>query len=295
MTNPRRRFRELLARPGVLSQPVVFDALGARLAEDLGFEAVGIGGYSLGAHLMTPEPLLSLSDVADATRRLVTATSLPVMVDAGAGWGEPVHVAHTVRVLERAGAASVHIEDQIFPKRVHYHKGVEHVISQSEMVDKVRSAVAARTDPDFVIIARTDAMRTDGYDEGIRRARAYMAAGADMIMLFPNDDAETRQTPKDLPGVPLEYVNSSGNRLGRGIYPVDELGSWGWKVVGDAITAVNVYAMALQEAFSRLRDTGSTGRCEDQMREVRKGIEAAMRMEDYYKIEEETVEDGFRE
>jgi 2-methylisocitrate lyase-like PEP mutase family enzyme len=288
----RRRFRELLKRPGIIVQPVVYDAFLARIAEYVGFEAVGLGGYALGAHLASSEPLLSLDDVAAATRSITRVCSLPLMVDAGAGYGEPLHVMHTVRVLEQAGAASLHIEDQIFPKRVHYHKGVEHVVPVEEMVAKIRAAVAARTDPDLVIVARTDAMRTDGYEEGIRRARIYMEAGADMIMLFPNDEAETRRTPVDLPGVPLIYVNSSGNRLGRGVFSAQQLASWGWKLVSDAISATNVVARSVRALFQTLKETGATGLDQQEMIEVRKFVEDVIGLDRLYKIEEETVEHG---
>jgi 2-methylisocitrate lyase-like PEP mutase family enzyme len=290
MTNPRAQFRELIARKGCISQPVVYDAFGARIAEDLGFEAIALGGYAMGAALATSEPLLSLEDVATITRYITLATNLPLMVDAGAGWGEPLHTMHTVRVLEHAGATSVHIEDQIFPKRVHYHKGVEHVIPVDEMTTKLRWAQQGRRDPNFVIVARTDAMRTDGYDEGIRRARAYMDAGADMIMMFPNNEEETKQAPKDLPGVPLIYVNSEGNRLNRGVFSVQQLDEWGWKVASDAITTINVVGKALRDVLSNLKVTGSTGLKQDEMIPIRKFVEDTIKLDRYYQIEEETVE-----
>lgn len=292
MTTARNKFRELLDRPGIISQPVIYDALGARIAEDLGFEALGLGGYAMGAHLATSEPLLSLEDVATITRYITMATQLPLMVDAGAGWGEPLHVMHTVEVLEHAGAASVHIEDQIFPKRVHYHKGVEHVIPTDEMVVKLRVAIQARRDPNFAIVARTDAMRTDGYDEGIRRAKAYADAGADLIMMFPNNEDETRRAPSDLPGIPLVYVNSEGNRLGRGVFAVQDLESWGWKVASDAITTINIAARALRDVLRNLKESGRTGLQQEEMVPVRKFVEDTIGLDRYYKIEEETVEHG---
>ncbi|MFI5386543.1 MAG: isocitrate lyase/phosphoenolpyruvate mutase family protein, partial [Fimbriimonadales bacterium] len=137
-TAARARFRELLNKPGIIHQPAVFDPLTARIAEEVGFEAVGLGGYAMGAHLGTTEPLLNLEDVATMTRYVTRVTGLAVMADAGAGFGEPLHAMHTVRVLEHAGAASIHMEDQIYPKRVHYHKAVEHIIPIDEMALKLR-------------------------------------------------------------------------------------------------------------------------------------------------------------
>jgi 2-methylisocitrate lyase-like PEP mutase family enzyme len=260
------------------------------VAAKLGFEAIALGGFAMGAHLATSEPLMSLGDVATLVGQVTLATDLPLMVDAGAGWGEPMHVMHAVRTLERAGAASLHIEDQIFPKRAHYHKGVEHVISVEAMSAKVRAAVQARSDPDFVLVARTDAMRTDGYEEGVRRARAYVAAGADMIMLFPNDEMETRSAPQDLPGVPLIYVNSEGNRSGRGIYSASDLEAWGWRLVYDAITVINVSARAVRDALTRLKRDGRTGLEQPEMIEVRQFVEDVIGLDDLYRVEAATVE-----
>jgi methylisocitrate lyase len=274
----------------IIVQPAVFDPFTARVAERLGFEAIALGGFAMGAHLATSEPLLSLGDVATLAGQVTLATNLPLMVDAGAGWGDPMHVMHTVRRLERAGAASLHIEDQIFPKRAHYHKGVEHVISVEAMAAKVRAAVQARSDPDFVVVARTDAMRTDGYEEGVRRARACVDAGADMVMLFPNNEMETRQAPKDLPGISLIYVNSEGNRSGRGVYSASELEAWGWRLVYDAITVINVSARAVRDALTKLKRDGRTGLDQSEMIEVRQFVEDASGLDELYQVEAATVE-----
>jgi 2-methylisocitrate lyase-like PEP mutase family enzyme len=290
MNESRKRFRELLARDGIISQPVVFDALQARIAENLGFEALGLGGYAMGAHLASSEPLLSVDDMAQATKYISLRSKLPLMVDLGAGYGEPLHVMNAVKVLEHAGAASVHIEDQIFPKRVHYHKGVEHVVPVEEMLMRLKAAVNARTDPDFVIVARTDAMRTDSYEEGVRRAKIYMEAGADMIMCFPNNADEAKRTPRDLPGVPLVYVNSTGNRLNRAVLSVQQLGEWGWKVASEAISTTNVVARAVRDMLTTLKETGETGLNQSEMIKVRKFVEDSIGLDDMYKLEEETVE-----
>lgn len=287
--NARKRFRQLLAEPGFIVQPAVYDPLGARIAEDSGIQAVGLGGYVLGAHLAVTEPLLSLDDMARVTRQISAVCDLPIMVDAGAGWGEPIHVMHTVRMLEQAGAASIHLEDQHYPKRVQYHRGKEEIVSTEEMVGKIRAALAARRDPDFVIVARCDAMRTDGYDEGIRRAREYIRAGAEGILVFPNDEEETKQVPKDLPGIPLVYVNSTGNRFGRGVFTADELAGWGWKIMFDAISCVNATADAMYRYFGTLKRTGESGLDPAHITRVRQDLENAIGLGDLYKIEESTV------
>ena len=140
MTSPLIKFRELMARPRFIPALGIWDPYTARVAESLGIECVHIGGYQLGAHYVTSEPLLTLTELANTTRYVTSAVRIPVVVDAGAGYGEPLHVMRTVRELERAGAAGLHIEDQIYPKRVHYHKGVEHVIPREDMVAKIKAA-----------------------------------------------------------------------------------------------------------------------------------------------------------
>lgn len=282
-------FREMLRSPGIIHAPIAYDPLTAKIAEQTGFRCLDIGGYALGASSCVPEPLLSLDEVAAATRRIAAAVKIPLMVDAGAGYGDPTHVIRTVQELERAGAAAVHIEDQVYPKRIHYHKGIEHVIPAEEMCEKIRYAIRARRDPDFVIAARTDAMCTDGFAEGIRRANLYAQAGADMIMIFPNTLEEARQAPKEV-SAPLIYVNSEGNRFGRPILSIRELEDAGYKMVNDAISAITVMFKSVKELFVRLKETGRTGMDQEVFRKIRKEIEDTMGLEEYYRIEEETVE-----
>ncbi len=278
-----------MAGDEILVYPGIYDALSARIAERVGFRMVGLGGFALGAHLATTEPLLGLEDLVRACRYITAAINIPLKVDADAGFGEPLHVMRTVRELESAGVAAAHIEDQIYPKRAHYHKGIEHVISADQMVAKLRAAVAARRDPDFVIIARTDAMRTDGYEEGVRRANLYLEAGADMVFVFPNNVDEARRAPKDVHG-PLVYLNSEGNRLDRPILPIPELESLGYKMVSYAISGINVAAKAVKEMLETLRATGSTGQDPAEMVAIRKYIEDSIGLEQMYQLEVDTVE-----
>jgi len=274
----------------VIVQPAVYDAFGAMMAHHLGFKAVALGGYATGAHLGVTEPLLSLEDVAMATRYITRASPLPLMVDAGAGWGEPMHVMHTVRVLEHAGAGSLHIEDQIYPKRAHYHKGIEHIISREAMVEKIQAALEARMDPDFVIVARTDAMLTNGYEEGIRRTLAYHEAGADMVMIFPNGEDEARRAPGDAEGVPLIYLNATGHRLGRGVFSVDQLREWGYKLVDDGTGVFMAMVKAVRDVLTALRDAGATELDDEEMIGVRRFAEEVLDLERYYRVEAATVE-----
>ena len=155
--------------------------------------------------------------------------------------------------------------------------------------EEIRYAAKSRRDSAFVIAARTDAMRTDGFAEGIRRANLYAEAGADMIMIFPNNADEARQAPREV-RTPLIYVNSEGNRLGRPIFGIQELEDMGYKMVNDAISAVTVMFKSVKELFVRLKETGHTGMDQEVFRKVRKEIEDTIGLDEYYRIEEKTVE-----
>jgi 2-methylisocitrate lyase-like PEP mutase family enzyme len=291
MESPGGKLRELMREDGILVQPNVFDALTARVAESIGFDSIGLGGFQIAAHLMgDSEPLLSLEDVATAVRYASAAVSIPIMVDAGAGWGEPLHVMRTVRVLEGAGAAGIKIEDQIFPKRAHYHKGIEHVIPVEEMIAKIRAAVRARRDPDLVLVARTDAFRTDGYDEAIRRCFAYVEAGADVAYIFPNNEDEARRAPQDLKGIPLVFCNSEGDRRDRPIFSAPELQELGYKFAAFPLVTTNAAVAAVRDVVVQLRDNGFVKVDQEERIATRKFIEDTIGLEEAYALEEATVE-----
>src|SRR5918992_5823432 len=290
MERATRRLRRLIERPGLIVAPVCFDPLTARIAAELGFECVALGGYALGSHLAASEPLLTMTEVVEAARRITSSVDLPLIVDAATGFGDPLHVMRTVREFERAGVTAIHIEDQVFPKRAHYHRDYrEHTVSAEEMIDKVRFACQARLDPDFAIIARTDTMRTEGYEEGIRRARLYAEAGAALVMLFPNTAEEAARAPKECP-VPLVYVNSSGNRVGRPVFPAQELERLGYKINYDAISVTIASFQATSALLRRLKETGLTGLDPAEAIAARKGIEDTIGLEEHYAVEEQTVE-----
>lgn len=289
MTTVRQKLRDRLRAGKVILAPSVPDPMSARLAQRAGFDAIALGGYALGAHLLTSEPLISLEELAAATRRITRYADIPLIVDAGAGYGEAVHTMHTIRELERAGAAAAHIEDQHFPKRAHYHRGVEEVIPLEAMITKIRAAAQARMDPDFVIIARTDAMRTHGYEEGIRRAKAFREAGADLVMVFPNSLEEAAKAPRDA-GVPLVNTNSEGGRFGRPVLSRDQLNEFGYAISLDAQTAVLTMFRHLEAAFENLATTGTNGHDQNEIIPLRDRLEEVIGLEELYRIEEETVE-----
>ncbi|OIQ79252.1 methylisocitrate lyase [mine drainage metagenome] len=177
----RAAFRADLASGRLLRLPGAFSPLVARIVQETGFDGVYISGAALSADLALPDiGLTTLSEVAARGGAIAQATDLPALIDADTGFGEPLNVARTTRVLEQAGLAGLHLEDQVNPKRCGHldHKAV---VSVPEMVARLRAAVDARTDPSFVICARTDARTVEGLSAAIDRAKAYVDAGADMI------------------------------------------------------------------------------------------------------------------
>jgi len=285
----RLKFRELMSGPRFILALGVWDPYTARVAEALGIQCVHIGGYQLGAHYVTSEPLLTLTELATTTRYVTSAVRIPVVVDAGAGFGEPLHVMRTVKELERAGAVCIHIEDQIYPKRVHYHKGIEHVVPRADMVAKIKAAVAARTDPNFVIMGRTDAMKTSGFAEGVERANLYLEAGAEMVMIFPNTVEEVRQAPREIKGL-LAYTNSEGNRFGRPLFSAQEFEDMGYKLSTYPTALLCPVTQELKRVITNLTTKGESGLPQDKMIIWRKEVEDLIGLEEYYKIESDTVE-----
>ena len=203
---PTKRLRELLARPGAIMAPGVADALNARLVKRHGFEAVYMTGAGTTAvRLGMPDVgLLTMTEMIDNAGRIAEASGLPLIADADNGYGGVLNVRRTIQGFERAGVAGVHLEDQVIPKRCGHLAGKQ-VVPVEEAVAKIRAAADARTDADFVIIARTDAVAVEGFDAALERAAKYREAGADVLFIeAPNAE----QLPKIAPrfkGVPLLY------------------------------------------------------------------------------------------
>jgi len=181
-SSPRRRLRESWAGQAI-AIPGVFNALVARLAEEIGFQAVYLSGAALSAAACVPDVgLLTLTEFVEQARSITTATSLPVLCDADTGFGEALNVERTVRQFETAGVAGIHLEDQLLPKRCGHLSGKQ--LAEPEVMSaKIRAAVAARRDTDFMIIARTDARGVNGFADAVKRSHLYLEAGADGI--FP--------------------------------------------------------------------------------------------------------------
>jgi 2-methylisocitrate lyase-like PEP mutase family enzyme len=198
----------------------------------------------------------------------------------------------TVREFVFAGIAGIHVEDQLYPKRAHYHIYVAHAVPIGEFVDKIRWACSERdrVDLDFVIIARSDTCREFGLEEAVARVNAAADVGADMGLVFPRNDAEAEAAPR-LAKLPLVWVQSRGNRDGRPIYPLDRLRSMGYRGCIDAQLLLGVAVHFIKDALSEMQQTGVyTGIGENRFTAVRQKIEDLIGLDDYYQVEAATVE-----
>jgi methylisocitrate lyase len=235
--------------------PGAFNALTAKLAERLGFKAVYLSGGALSAGWagLPDIGLLTQSEFAQAAAMLVRATSLPVLCDADTGFGEALHVERTVRLYEEAGAAGLHIEDQEMPKRCGHLSG-KTLVDRAVMVAKIRAAVAARRDRDFVIVARTDARSVESFDAAVERAKLYQAAGADMIFPEALETVEEFARFAALVDAPL-LANMT--EFGRSpLVPFVELAAMRYKAVIFPLTAFRAAMRAAEMALTALRDCG---------------------------------------
>ena len=196
-----RRLRELLAGPNMLVAPGAYDGITARMIEQAGFSALYMTGAGTSASLGFPDyGLLSMTEMVDNAARMARAVSLPLIADADTGYGNELNVIRTVQEHERAGTAGIHIEDQVSPKRCGHLDGKE-LVPLDDYLAKIRAAVATRRDPDFVIIARTDARSVLGLDEAIARANAALAAGADVAFVeSPETLEEVQAVPRRVNG-----------------------------------------------------------------------------------------------
>ena len=250
----RKTLRKLAeARRGVLV-PGAFNALSARVVEDLGFEAIYVTGAGVTNMWfgLPDQGFMGLHEIADHTARIRDAVALPLIVDADTGFGNALNVRHTVRVLERAGADCIQFEDQVAPKRCGHFSGKE-VISTEEALAKIKAAVDARTDPDLVIMARTDACSVHGFEAAIERAQRFSEAGADILFVEAVETADAiRRLPQLLDKPQLMNMVIGGKTP---IFGTDELGQLGYGIVLYANAALQGAVAGMQKALTILRDT----------------------------------------
>ena len=226
------RLRELLADPGLIVAPGAYDALSARLIAQAGFSVVYMTGFGTAASVLgQPDVgLLTMSEMVSRAAALAAVVGdLPLIADADTGYGNPINVRRTIHEYERAGVAGLHIEDQVWPKKCGHLEGKQ-VIPMDEMVQKIRAAIDARQDPDFVIIARTDANAVYGLEDAIQRGQAYREAGADVIFIeAPRSIEELSTIAQAFPGMPLLFNWAESGKTPA--LSLDEIRTLGYKLV----------------------------------------------------------------
>jgi 2-methylisocitrate lyase-like PEP mutase family enzyme len=248
---------ELLHAGEMVLAPGCYDALGARLIEEAGFPAVYMTGFgSSASRLGRPDVgLMTLCEMVDNARRIAQAVGIPVIADADTGYGNAVNVIRTVHEYEAAGVAAIHIEDQVMPKKCGHMEGKQ-VIPAAEMAAKVAAAVAARSSPDFLIIARTDARAVDGMGAALERARLYREAGADVLFVeAPQSQQEIETIAQTIPDVPLLFNYAEGGKTP----PVSHqfLHELGFKLVIFPISTLLVATAAMRSALAQIKAEGT--------------------------------------
>src|SRR5207247_938854 len=275
MTAKTHRLRELIASGEFLYMPSAATPLEGRIAEAIGTPLVYTGGYATGASRAITEPLLTMDEQVRVAGEVARAVAVPLVADAGAGFGEPLHTMRTVREFAAAGVAGIHIEDQLFPKRAHYHKYVAHAVPLPEFVDKIRWACRERDriDGDFVIIARSDTCREFGLDEAIARVNATAEVGADLGLVFPRNDSEAEAAPKPA-RLRLVCVHSRRTSDGSAIYSLAALQTMVSRACTDAQLLLGAATHFMKEARAEMRRTGQyTCIGDNQCSSLREGIE----------------------
>jgi 2-methylisocitrate lyase-like PEP mutase family enzyme len=253
----RQVFKQFLKRDKLLVAPGCFDGLSARLVEEAGFEAAYLSGGAVARSMGLPDiGLVTMSEVIERAAQVVSAVKIPIIADADTGYGNAINLVRTVREYERVGVAAIHLEDQITPKRCGHLDGKE-VISLPEMIKKLEAALASRTDPDFCIIARTDARGVHGLDDAINRARAFARLGVDAVFVeAPQSESELEEIPRALPSVPLLVNVFKGGKTP--MLPAERLENMGYRIAIYPSETQRAAIHAMRQALSLLKREGTT-------------------------------------
>lgn len=287
-TKLRFTLRELLKREEVIVAPGCIDVPSAKIVEGMGFPAVYLGGWAVGAKLGVTEPLTTMTEMVREATYITQQSAIPLIVDANAGFGDATHTRRTVLEFIRAGVSAIHIEDQMTPKRVGYHTGVKYVIPMEEMLVKLRVALDTRGSSDMLIIARTDSReaKNGSLENAIERANRFVEAGADIIMPYscraPSYE-EACQVGKSI-NAPLLYVNDESSHPN---LTVDQLAKAGFKIIIYPLSASLAAADAIQRTYLYLKKNGVTWNSSEiaKIIKVRQMVEENAGIPELYAIE----------
>jgi len=209
-----KTLRELVAGNELIAAPLVMSPMMSRMAKQAGFRAGYMSGGSLGWWKCNTEANMTLPEMATLCMEIRAACDLPLVLDAGGGWGDPVHMHRTIPLAQAAGFGAIEIEDQVLPRRVHHHLGIEHLVPLEFMLMRLQEALAARTDPNLLVIARTNAIKIPGkgLDESIRRGEAMKKAGADVLFCWSSDAEDLRKMGERLPPPLMLFLPRDGTK-----------------------------------------------------------------------------------
>jgi 2-methylisocitrate lyase-like PEP mutase family enzyme len=281
--SPRQTLKQLLKRDKLLVAPGCFDGLSARLVQEAGFESAYLSGGAVARSMGIPDiGLVTMSETIERAVQVVSIVNLPVIADADTGYGNAVNLVRTVREFERAGVAAIHIEDQITPKRCGHLDGKE-VIPLGEMTQKLQAALAARSDPDFCIIARTDARGVNGFDDAIMRGQAFAKLGVDAIFVeAPQSEEELAEIPRRLPGIPLLVNVFKGGKTP--MLPMERLQAMGYRIAIYPSETQRAAIHSMRTALSTLKREGTTESIDDTLTTF-KERDRVVGLDDWQKIE----------
>ncbi len=267
----------------ITAAPGVHDPLTARIAERAGHRALYLGGNAMALGLGKGQPFISLTETVQITTRVTAQTSLPVLVDAGAGFGEPAHLHIAVREIEAAGAAGLHIDDQPYPKRAAYHRGRGSLVTPDAMAMRLRTAVAARRDKQFAIIARTDALRVSkSVDETLSRCAACIDAGADALMVLDLGLELAPQFRAAFPETPLVWIGG----VAPPIPSLADLERAGFALACYPFNGVALIATGLADLWGGLARDGTIDQSEETLARAREETLAIVDMQRFWNIED---------
>ena len=269
------KLRQMFASGNMVTAPFVLNALHAKIAESVGFNAVYMTGSGTAAERGFPDVgLLTMTEMVANAKYIANAVNIPVICDADTGYGNPLNVQRTVREYESAGVAGIHIEDQLFPKKCGFFQGKQ-VITQDEAVQKLRAALDARSDPDFVIISRCDAYAVTGWEDTLQRCRAYVDAGADLVFVDGiNTVEDLNNYANDLRDLPRMYNGD--------LRSTQEVAAMGYKLMICGSTIWLVYKQ-VREAFEELKQIG---RVNPERYGTRWDVANLLGLDDIYKLEQ---------
>jgi 2-methylisocitrate lyase-like PEP mutase family enzyme len=244
------KLKELVAGNDLVVAPVALNPIMARLAAEAGFKALYLSGGSLGWLKCVTEANLTLPELAEVAVDMRAVCPLPIVLDAGGGWGDPVHVHRTIALTQAAGFEAIEIEDQLLPRRVEHHVGIDHLVPTQFMLKKIAAARAARTDPDLLIIARTNARRVGGLDEALRRAEAFHQAGADMLFCYTRNAEELRIVGERLPPPLMLFAPPDG--FSTFALSERDLAALGYRLAASSGTAFAAMVKAVRQSYACL-------------------------------------------